>query len=375
LNAVGLIDEILHYVAVLYRRSIEPEVFKGALVFVEDRLGPGAVNTVLARFLEEFPLAGRAEGTGGAEETRDEALEELLRLSLANANPAFSPFSELFDQAVLSDTAYSDFVEAVGEFFGGKPVFGPDDQDLVTMLHSPAVAAPDSLSGQLEYIRTRWASLLGDFLLRLLTGLDLIKEEEKMRFGPFTPGPPEVYEYAGQTAEVEAFSEDRAWMPRAVMMAKNALVWLDQLSRTYAREIRRLDQIPDEELDRLARSGFTALWLIGVWERSGASREIKRRMGNPEAEASAYSLFDYVIAAELGGQASLEDLKHRAWQRGIRLASDMVPNHTGVDSRWMAEHPVGFLSWPQVWPRFPSYSLMGPNISQTLGLGVYLVDH
>ncbi len=63
-----------------------------------------------------------------------------------------------------------------------------------------------------------------------------------------------------------------------------------------------LDQVPDEELDRLARAGFTALWLIGVWERSPASREIKRRMGNPEAEASAYSLFDYVIAGELGGE-------------------------------------------------------------------------
>ena len=205
--------------------------------------------------------------------------------------------------------------------------------------------------------------------------MDLIREEEKLRFGAFTPGPPEVYEYVGQTAEVEAFSEDRDWMPRAVMMAKNALVWLDQLSRAYGREIRRLDQVPDEELDRLARAGFTALWLIGVWERSGASREIKRRMGNPEAEASAYSLFDYVIAAELGGQASLENLKGRAWRRGIRLASDMVPNHTGVDSRWMAEHPERFLSWPHAWPPFPSYTFNGPNISQTPGLGVYLEDH
>jgi glycosidase len=303
------------------------------------------------------------------------AVEEMLILSLANANPAFSPFSELFDHSVLANSAYAPLVKAVGEFFETQPVFGPDNQNLVTMLRSPAVAAPDSLSGQLEYIRTRWGSLLGDLLLRLLTGIDLIREEEKLRFGGFTPGPPEVYDYIGQTAEVEAFSEDRDWMPRAVMMAKNALVWLDQLSRAYSREIRRLDQVPDEELDRLARSGFTALWLIGVWERSGASREIKRRMGNPEAEASAYSLFDYTIAAELGGQESMENLKGRAWQRGIRLASDMVPNHTGVDSRWMAEHPDRFLSWPHDWPPFPSYSFNGPSISQTPGLGVYLEDH
>ena len=370
MNAMGLIDEILHYVAGLYRQRIEPRVFTQALEYAEKRLGHDAITAALERFQAEFPLVG-AKG----ETAREITLEEMLMLSLANANPAFTPFAELFDHAALAGTAYAPLVDALGEFFKSQPVFGPDDQDLVTMLRSPVLAAPDSLSGQLEYIRTRWGSLLGDLLLRLLTGLDLIREEEKMRFGTFTPGPPEVYEYVGQTAEVEAFSEDRDWMPRAVMIARNALVWLDQLSRAYGREIRRLDEIPDEELDRLARSGFTALWLIGVWERSGASREIKRRMGNPEAEASAYSLFDYAIAAELGGQGSLEDLKGRAWQRGIRLASDMVPNHTGVDSHWMAEHPERFLSWPRPWPPFPSYTFDGPNVSQTPGLGVYLEDH
>jgi glycosidase len=369
MNAMGLIDEILHYVAGLYRQRIEPGVFTRALEFAEKRLGREAVEEALARFQGEFPPADAEERAA-----REMTLEEMLMLSLANGNPAFAPFSELFDHAALAGTAYAPLVEAIGDFFRNQPVFGPDDQDLVTMLRSPVLAAPDSLAGQLEYIRTRWGSLLGDLLLRLLTGIDVIREEEKLRFGTFTPGPPEVYEYAGQTAEVEAFSEDRDWMPRAVMIAKNALVWMDQLSRSYRREIRRLDQIPDEELDQLARSGFTALWLIGVWERSSASREIKRRMGNPEAEASAYSLFDYAIAEELGGQASLEALKGRAWQRGIRLASDMVPNHTGVDSRWMAEHPERFLSWPHAWPPFPSYTFNGPNISQSPGLGVYLED-
>ena len=81
-------------------------------------------------------------------------------------------------------------------------------------------------------------------------------------------------------------------MPRTVLMAKSTYVWLDQLSRAYGRPIYRLDQIPDEELDRLARGGFTGLWLIGLWERSTASRTIKQMRGNPEAVASAYSLMD-----------------------------------------------------------------------------------
>src|SRR5206468_8105124 len=120
-------------------------------------------------------------------------------------------------------------------------------------------------------------------------------------------------------------------MPRLVLIAKNSYVWLAQLSRQHQRSIARLDQIPDDELDKLARWGVTGLWLIGLWERSRASQRIKQMMGNPEAVASAYSLFDYQIAAKLGGEAACQELRARAWQRGIRLASDMVPNHVGID--------------------------------------------
>ena len=48
---------------------------------------------------------------------------------------------------------------------------------------------PHSLTGQLEYIRERWGELLGRYLYRLLSSLDLVKEEEKPPFmGP--GGPP-----------------------------------------------------------------------------------------------------------------------------------------------------------------------------------------
>ena len=61
-------------------------------------------------------------------------------------------------------------------------------------------------------------------------------------------------------------------------MAKTVYVWLDQLSKKYGRPLTTLDQIPDEELDTLARWGFTGLWLIGIWERSPASRRIKQKV-------------------------------------------------------------------------------------------------
>jgi len=47
------------------------------------------------------------------------------------------------------------------------------------MLRTPAIVVPQSLSGQLEYIRQHWAKYLGKLLYRLLGSLDLIKEEER----------------------------------------------------------------------------------------------------------------------------------------------------------------------------------------------------
>ena len=133
-------------------------------------------------------------------------------------------------------------------------------------------------------------------------------------------------------------------MPRLVLIAKSTYVWLDQLSRTYGRDIRTLDAIPDEELDTLARWGVTGLWLIGLWERSRRPSGSSGMRGNPEAVASAYSLDDYRIAEDLGGEGAYASLRDRAWARGIRLASDMVPNHMGIDSRWVMEHPEWFLA-------------------------------
>ena len=229
----------------------------------------------------------------------------------------------------------------------------------------PARAAPTSLAGQLRYIRTAWAGILGSSLDELIRRLDLtigiLAEEERalhLRFGGGGPGGAadrDARHSPARPNELEAFSSDSAWMPQVVLMAKSTYVWLDQLSRVYGRDIHTLDAIPDEELDMLARWGVTGLWLIGLWERSVASERIKRMRGNPDAVASAYSLDDYRIADDIGGEGAYANLRDRAWSRGIRLASDMVPNHMGIDSRWVIEHPEWFLSLPE--PPYPGLHL------------------
>jgi glycosidase len=382
INAMGLIDELSHHLVQLYREQRNPQAMERALDWLYDHVGQEMTDAALRRFADGFPplavyrreinLGDYLEGETDGVPHRQIVLEEMLMLWLANTNPAFAPFLELFDDADLArETAYPQVVASLYAFFETQPPFGPENQNLIDMLRAPALARPHSLSAQLEFIRERWATLLGRYLYRLLSSLDLIGEEEKAIF--LGPGPALVYEYGELAFEPERFSPDRDWMPQLVLMAKNTYVWLHQLSDKYARPITRLDQIPDEELDTLAAWGMSGLWLIGLWERSQASRKIKQLCGNPEAVASAYSLYDYQIAADLGGEEAYQNLKDRAWQRGIRLASDMVPNHVGIYSRWVIEHPDWFVALD--YPPFPSYSFVGPDLSDDERVGIFIEDH
>ena len=382
INALGLIDEVSHAIVQLYRQQRNPEVMRQALDWLTARLGRQAVDAAVREFADQFPpldvyrrqvtLEEYLKGETAGVPHREILLEEMLMLWLANANPAFTPFLELFDDATLSrETAYRQSIDELYQFFETQPPFGPDQQNLIDVLRAPALAHPHSLSAQLEYVRQRWGVVLSGYLYRLLGGLDLIQEEEKAIF--VGPGPALVYEYGELEFEPERFSPDRDWMPSLVLMAKNAYVWLHQLSVEHQRPITRLDQIPDEALDDLANWGFTGLWLIGLWERSAASRTIKQLCGNPEAVASAYSLYDYQIALDLGGSEAYENLRERAWQRGIRLASDMVPNHVGIYSRWVVEHPDWFVSLDH--SPFPSYSFNGPDLSEDERVGIFVEDH
>jgi len=382
INAMGLIDEMLHVIFARYREQVRPTVLAETLAELDKDLGADAVSEVLATFVDEFPplavyrgeidaedyLRGTTDGT----RHREIVLEELTLLRLANSNPAFAPFRELFDDGRLRrETAYPRCVEKIDAVFSGRPGLDEGGETLLDLLTAPMRAAPASLEGQLAYIRSVWAEHLGEVILRVLSSLDFVAEESKPFFG-FGPGPVEPPDYGDLSDAPERYSADRDWMPRLVLLAKNVHVWLDQLSKRYGRAITTLDLIPDDELDRLAGWGFTGLWLIGVWQRSRASERIKQMMGDTDAVASAYSLADYSIAGGLGGEAAYDNLKARAWDRGIRLSTDMVPNHMGIDSRWVVEHPDWFIGLAH--PPFPAYTFNGPDLCDDERVGIYLED-
>lgn len=417
LNALGLMHEILHAVLQEYRQQ-RGNVMAQAVDALYESVGRGPVDTTLQKFVDEFPplpvyrgqvkTAEYLNGSTDGIPNREISLEEMILVWLENQNPAASPFKELFDDSALAQsTAYPRIVQGLREFFAAQEPVGASGQTLFDALRAPFINSPESLSAQLDFMLYRWSAVAGRFdvsrfFSRVVGGMQFIQEEQKYLIaqhtrqtqpfgggGGFTPTAPPVPTFRRELVtrldergnpvwveaepELEQFSPDLDWMPKLVLLAKSTYVWLDQLSKKYQREITRLDQIPDEELDEMRARGITGLWFIGVWERSKASAKIKHLMGNTNAIASAYSLHDYEIATELGGKEALEQLKARAWVRGIRLASDMVPNHMGIDSRWVMEHPEWFISTPV--PPYPSYLFTGPDLSSDPRAALRIEDH
>ncbi len=424
LYVMGLIDEASHAVMARYREELDPTVMTDALFWLSEEIGPKELDKMLLTFVEHFPgttvyqglktapewLAGSTDGMPH----RAAALEEMMLLWMANRNQAFQPFDELFeDKSLAAQTAYRRVGEKLPAYFATRPLIeveGAQGMNVLDLLLAPALAAPGSLREQLAVIRKKWKSLLGASLERfLLIAGEILHEEELaiwLQFNPqsaesqaaaeaeaaaraaeaarrrresgqqnwsSTTGHSQVPVFGDPANEYEKFSQDRDWMPNTVLIAKSTYVWMAQLSKQYGREIARLNQIPDQELDALAHRGLNSLWLIGIWERSRASQTIKQLCGNSDAVASAYSLYDYRIAEDLGGESAYVDLRNRAYMRGIRLASDMVPNHMGIDSPWVIEHPEWFISRPDV--PYPAYNFDGPDLSHDSRVEIKIENH
>ena len=292
--------------------------------------------------------------------------EDLIILYLLNRNPALKKIKEIIsDESLELTSRYPELLTGVA--FSDKG----EGESIITFLMKPVLHAPEDLEKQLQYILGHWGDFILPFIDRIKRGLDFFREERKPQFPP-GPGPSKVITY-GDDADSDNFSEDTHWMPNVIMIAKSTFVWLDQLSKQYSRNITRLDQIPDAELQILSSRGINTLWLIGLWERSEASRRIKNACGNPDAASSAYALKNYEIADELGGWEALHNLKGRCSSFGIRLASDMVPNHTGIDSDWVRQYPDRFIQLGE--SPFPGYTFNGMNLSDSSDTGIFLEDH
>jgi hypothetical protein len=136
----------------------------------------------------------------------------------------------------------------------------------------------------------------------------------------------------------------------------NTRVWLTERSRALGRAA-TLDDVPDEELDRLARAGYDWIWLLSVWRTGPAGQRVSR--ANPEwrhefevtlpdlreedIAGSGFAITGYTVHPGLGGDAALGRLRERLRQRGLSLMLDFVPNHTALDHPWVEDHPEYFV--------------------------------
>ena len=109
--AMGLIDEILHFMVELYRRSVKPSIMAEAYAWAQENVGE--VDPTLQKFVEQFPPVAVYQGkipetaylrdrTTGVENTHI-TLEEMILLFLDKENQAFSRYLELFDDSLLED--------------------------------------------------------------------------------------------------------------------------------------------------------------------------------------------------------------------------------------------------------------------------------
>src|SRR6202012_2517780 len=248
LYAMGLIDEMSHVLVAYYRQKVDPKAMADALQWFDARLGKEELDKTILAFIESFPtadvyrkektpeewLAGQSDGVSH----RAVAFEEMMLLWLANANPAFKPFTELFtDQSLAAVTRYQLITSGLRDYFATRPPLGSKKQNLVDMLRAPALASPDSLSGQLAYIIEHWAELIGDSLSKLLLAIDVLKEEDiaiwmrfhpndiaerqRHRFGHDEDKHSEVPSFSTAQEESERFSQDQEWMPPTVLIAKS----------------------------------------------------------------------------------------------------------------------------------------------------------
>jgi len=139
------------------------------------------------------------------------------------------------------------------------------------------------------------------------------------------------------------------WLKNPKIYEINTWPWLNSLSEIYNKPI-TLQNIPEEIFNRNI-SLFDAIWLMGVWERSPASKKIAlehhdlqreyhkalHELRDEDVVGSPYSVYYYHVDQNIGGFEGLKKVRQQLSAQKIRLILDYVPNHVSIDSLWTLE--------------------------------------
>ncbi len=140
----------------------------------------------------------------------------------------------------------------------------------------------------------------------------------------------------------------------------NTRIFMQRLSAKYGRPL-TLVTVPREEWGTVVSKGFDFIWLMGVWQRSRASREealnndvLRQRYdivlpgwSDGDIDGSPYAIAEYTLDSGLGAPGDVTRLKAQLNSLGVRLILDFVPNHLARDHRWTGTHPEWFVRGEQ----------------------------
>ena len=147
-----------------------------------------------------------------------------------------------------------------------------------------------------------------------------------------------------------------SWRPNPVVYELNTLIWLGEVANRVGAPV-TLETVPANEWDDVVPQGVTVVWLMGIWTRSRAGRDIA--LADPalrsawtealpdwtesDVAGSAYCILDYEPAPAIGGWDGLDCARAELRARGALLMVDWVPNHVGPDSPWLQTDPAAFV--------------------------------
>ena len=147
------------------------------------------------------------------------------------------------------------------------------------------------------------------------------------------------------------------WPREPVIYEVNTAIWLAGQSRAAGRRI-TLAEVPGAAWDAVTPDGVDAVWLMGVWRRSPAGRELALASEGLQASfratlpdlrpddimGSPYCVREYRVDDAFGGPGGLARARAALAARGIRLILDYVPNHVAPDHPWVTGHPELFVN-------------------------------
>lgn len=139
----------------------------------------------------------------------------------------------------------------------------------------------------------------------------------------------------------------------------NTRVWLRELSQKTQKQI-TLANVPLSEFHKWRDLNFNAIWLMGVWSQSPKGRQLGLENSGYRSEyapalpdwtpddiaSSPYSIVNYEVAIDLGGQSGLEKFRSQLAEYDIKLILDFVPNHTALDHPWVETSPDFYIHAP-----------------------------